>query len=278
MSTKLPQRLMTVSSPEFLLGTRVMLHSFLEQNSWFVGEIIVLHSRLRISDIALLEGQFAKLSCKRADAQLAKALDALVASFPHLEKRRDRFLSLDILLEDRAGPSLFLDSDMLIRGDLSSLTDNDATLVACRDATMLRGLRRVLATMEESEGQGSSFNAGVMLLQSSSPDLAEATLARLTPENWAAIRSDHTDQAVWNVLFADQVQLVDSRFNYLVGHSALQPLDEPEWPSLCALHYNGPAKPWLADRQMQAAAKGGLTNWAFAEWREAARAMLADAP
>jgi Glycosyl transferase family 8 len=276
MSAKLPQRLVTVSSPEFLLGTRVMLHSFLANNHWFSGDIIVLHSRLRAADIALLEGQFGKLTCKTAEPRLVEALDGLVAAFPHLEKRRDRFLSLNMLMEERAGPSLFLDSDMLIRDDFSPMAELEAVLIACPDATKLRGLRRDLTTMEEGEGQGRSFNAGVMLLQSSSPELKVVMLALLKPESWAAIRSDHTDQAVWNMLFADQVELAGERFNYMVGHNALLPLDESEWSSLCVLHFNGPAKPWLPDRQVQAAAKGGLVGWAFGEWREAARAMLAD--
>ena len=36
----------TVTSPEFLLGTRVMLDSFLAENPWFEGEIVVIHDRL----------------------------------------------------------------------------------------------------------------------------------------------------------------------------------------------------------------------------------------
>ena len=276
MTGDLPHRLVTVSSPEFLLGTRVMIHSFLAKNHWFAGEIIVLHSRLRPADVTLLEREFANLSCKLADQRLADAVDALVAEFPHLEGRRDRFLSLDMLFEPN-GPTLFLDSDMLIRSDLSPLARTEAAMVACPDATMLRGRRRDLQTMEESEGEGVTFNAGMMLVTPAADDLADSVLQRLTPQCWAEIRSDHTDQAVWNLLFADRVQLADSRHNYMVGHAGLLSLVEADWPTLYVLHFNGPAKPWLPDRQQAAAAEGGFAGWAFEQWREAARSMLAGA-
>jgi hypothetical protein len=42
----MPRTLITVSSPEFVLATRVMLHSFRANNPWFTGEIVVLHRRL----------------------------------------------------------------------------------------------------------------------------------------------------------------------------------------------------------------------------------------
>lgn len=277
MTGKSPLRLMTVSSPEYLLGTRVMLHSFLATNRWFSGKIVVLHSRLRPADINLLERDFANLSCKGADPRLSAAVDDLVSAFPHLERRRDRFLSLDMLFSPD-GPSLFLDSDMLIRGDLSPLAQVNAALIACPDATMLRGRRRDLATMEEVDGQGITFNAGMMLVGCATDALTRQALQCLTPQSWAAIRSDHTDQAVWNMLYANQVHLADRTYNFMVGHGNLQPLDESEWNALHVLHFNGQVKPWLPDAQRAAEAEGGVAAWAFGKWRAAARAMLADAP
>lgn len=279
MSGALPQRLVTVSSPEFLFGTRVMLHSFLATNRWFSGDIVVLHNRLRPAEMKLLETSFANLSCRMTASLLSETLDRLVTAFPHLENRRDRFLSLDMLLDTNTMPSLFLDSDMVVRGDLSPLAEIDTVLVACPDATVLRGLRRDLQTMEEKkEGGGRTFNAGMLLLRMSSPGLAKMMFERLSPESWAAIRSDHTDQAVWNLLFAESVQLADRGYNFMVGHAALQPLAERQWHSLRVLHFNGQAKPWLPERQKAVEGAGGLVGWAFGEWREAARAMLADAP
>ncbi|MGB3846359.1 MAG: hypothetical protein WA940_10865, partial [Sphingopyxis sp.] len=63
--------LVTVSSPDFRVGTEVMLASFLAANAWFDGEILILHSRLTAADEAALAAAFPRLSCRRASSRLA---------------------------------------------------------------------------------------------------------------------------------------------------------------------------------------------------------------
>lgn len=272
MST-LPAQLVTVSSPEFMLGTRVMLHSFLAANPWFDGEIVVLHARLESHETDLLQSGFQRLSCRTAGPGLGGAVDRLIEAFPKLADRRDRFLSLETLLLPGAWPRLFIDSDVVVCGDLSPVLGTPGALVACPDATMLRGRERDTATfaeVERGEAARPSFNAGMMLVRKAGAD----PLGLLDPAAWAAIASDHTDQAVWNLLYRDHVSLVGPEFNFMVGHAGLYG-DVPA--SVRLYHFNGRAKPWLADRQAQAAAQGGITGTAFAAWREACKAMLAAA-
>ncbi len=254
--TALPALLVTVSSPEFLIGTRVVLHSFLAANAWFDGEIVVVHARLEPADVAALEADFPRLRCRTAAPPLRQAIARLAAAFPHLADRRDRFLSLETLLLPGGWPRLFIDSDVAVRGDLAPAFEPPGALIACPDAALLRG------------GGRDSFNAGMMLVREPRP----GALAALEPAQWRAIASDHTDQAVWNRLYAGEVALADPRFNFMVGHAALYPAVPAD---IRLLHFNGRDKPWKPAAQAAASERGGVVGEAFAAWRRACQAMLA---
>jgi len=250
--------LVTVSSPDFRIGTEVMLASFLAHNRWFDGEILVLHRRLTEADQAALAATFPRLSCRTASPRLAAAIDTLTAAHPHLEGRRDRFLSLEALLLDAPGKLLFADSDLLFRGDLAPLLTIDAPLVAAPDAAMLRGNVRDTETLAEVAATGearASFNAG-LLLYDPDPALADAMWSLLDPESWTRIASQHTDQAVWNLLLRDHVHLVGTTWNLMIGHRAASFAHEPvALADAQVLHFNGAAKPWRPDRHAAAIAR-----------------------
>ncbi|WP_077148268.1 glycosyltransferase [Sphingopyxis sp. KK2] len=259
MSVSTPiSTLVTVSSPDFRIGTEVMLASFLATNPWFAGDVLVLHSRLTDTDQAALAAAFPRLSCRTASPRLDAAIDRLTAAHPHLANRRDRFLSLETLLLDAPGTLLFADSDLLFRGDLAPLLAIDAPLVAAPDAAMLRGNVRDADTLAEVAATGdpqASFNAG-LLLYAPDPARADAMWPLLDPENWSKIASQHTDQAVWNLLLRDRVHLVGTTWNLMIGHRAASFAREPvALAEAHVLHFNGAAKPWRPDRHAAAIAR-----------------------
>jgi lipopolysaccharide biosynthesis glycosyltransferase len=249
--------LVTVSSPDFRIGTEVMLASFLATNRWFDGDILVLHSRLTETDQAALAAAFPRLTCRAASPRLTTAIDALTGAHPHLAGRRDRFLSLEALLLGTAGRILFADSDLLFRGDISALFASDAPLVAAPDAAMLRGNQRdtdTLAEVAAADDAPASFNAG-LLVHNPDPALADALWPLLDPLGWSRIASQHTDQAVWNLLLRDRVELVSTGFNLMIGHRATSFAYEPvPLADAYVLHFNGAAKPWRPDRHADAIA------------------------
>lgn len=253
--------LVTVSSPDFRIGTEVMLASFLAHNRWFAGDILVLHSRLTGADQAALAAAFPRLVCRTASPPLAAAIDTLAAAHPHLAARRDRFLSLETLLLPATGRLLFADSDLLFRGDIAPLLDSDAALVACPDAAMLRGNVRDAATLAEvaaGETAPASFNAGLLVYDpvAAGPGVAAALWPLLDPAGWARIASQHTDQAVWNLLLRDRVHLAGTAFNLMIGHRAASFAHEPvPLADARVLHFNGGAKPWRPDRHADAIAR-----------------------
>lgn len=254
--------LVTVSSPDFRIGSEVMLASFLAHNPWFDGDILILHSRLAEADQRALTATFPRTTCRTASPRLAAAIDTLVAAHPHLAARRDRFLSLDTLLLDAPGKRLFADSDMLFRRDISPLLAIDAPLVAAPDAAMLRGNARDAETLAEVAADGdarASFNAGLLLYDPEpdpEPAIADALWPLLAPESWSRIASQHTDQAVWNLLLRDRVRLVGTSYNLMIGHRADSFAHEPvALENAHVLHFNGPAKPWRPDRHADAIAR-----------------------
>jgi len=274
--------LVTVSSPDFRIGTEVMLASFLAHNRWFAGDILVLHSRLTGADQAALAAAFPRLVCRTASPPLAAAIDTLAAAHPHLAARRDRFLSLETLLLPATGKLLFADSDLLFRGDIAPLLDSDAALVACPDAAMLRGNVRDAATLAEvaaGETAPASFNAGLLVYDpvAAGPGVAAALWPLLDPAGWARIASQHTDQAVWNLLLRDRVHLAGTAFNLMIGHRAASFAHEPvPLADARVLHFNGGAKPWRPDRHADAIARDpeyaaavGLWAAARADWLRA---------
>lgn len=273
--------LVTVSSPDFRIGTEVMLASFLAQNPWFDGHILILHSRLSDADQRALAAAFPRTTCRTASARLATAIDALTAAHPHLAARRDRFLSLETLLLDAPGKLLFADSDMLFRRDISPLLAIDAPLVAAPDAAMLRGNVRDAETLAEVAADGevrASFNAG-LLLYDPEPGIADALWPLLDPASWSRIASQHTDQAVWNLLLRDRVHLVGTRYNLMIGHRVASFAHEPvAIEDAHILHFNGAAKPWRPDRHADAIARdpdyaSAVRLWARAraDWLKARR-------
>ncbi|KTE26957.1 MULTISPECIES: glycosyltransferase [unclassified Sphingopyxis] len=264
--------LVTVSSPDFRIGTEVMLASFLATNPWFDGDILILHSRLSEDDQAALAAAFPRLSCRTASPRLTAAIDALVAVHPHLAGRRDRFLSLETLLLDTPGKRIFADSDLLFRGDISSLLASEAPLVAAPDAAMLRGNQRdadTLAEVAASADARASFNAGLLVCDPD-PAMADALWPLLDPAGWSLIASQHTDQAVWNLLLRDRVELVSTAFNLMIGHRAASfvyeavPLADAQ-----VLHFNGGAKPWRPDRHADAIARDPAYAEALRLWAAA---------
>ncbi len=272
--------LVTVSSPEFLTGSRVMIDSFLRHNRWFDGEIVVLHARLTDDQSCAIEQQFAGSRCQRASPPLAAAIDHLCDAAPALIGRRDRFLSLDAFALTDYDTVLFADSDMIFQGDVGDLTDGTGDLLAAPDGAMLRGNRRDADTLEERRGQGAaSFNAGLMAIGASvrRGDVFAALLDRLDPARWAAIASDHTDQAVLNLELRDAVTLIGTQYNLMVGHRRTSFAADPvRIADALALHFNGPAKPWLIDRHDAALTHDPGYLGACSRWYDAYFAMQRD--
>lgn len=277
-----PIALATVTSSSFLVGTQVMIHSFLDHNRWFDGDIIIFHAGLDDKSRDALEAQFAKLSCRTVSDALTGAIDRLVTARPELATRRDRFLSLESFAITGYDKLLFCDSDILFQGDVADLLQRDALLTACPDGAMVRGNRRDRTTLDEIAADGGdpldhSFNAGLMLIDAKlrGSVVIGQLLARLEPTAWQAVMSSHTDQAVLNLEFHDVVTLASTAYNLMIAHRSDSYASEAvRIADAKALHFNGPAKPWRMERQLAAVRRDAACVEALRAWYEAYLALL----
>lgn len=282
MAGALPTTLATVVSRDFLPGARVMLDSFLATNTWFEGRIVVIHDELSEEEERGLAQHFPQLYFTRPEQALLAAITTLVAAQPKLANRSARFFSLQSFWLENDGPILFCDSDLLFLGDLSGDLAMPGDMLACADRAQLVGNTRDPETMTEiaqkdpsnssHEAAHCSFNAGLMLLREPVLDRQSqvAVLDQLTPQAWASVASDHTDQAVLNRLFGRQVKLLDPALNYLVGHSAqYRATTQLQLDQVKGLHFNGPAKPWRPETHHAAVARDASFIKACQYWFDA---------
>ncbi|WP_128893151.1 glycosyltransferase [Erythrobacter sp. HKB08] len=278
-----PIDLFTVTSRDFVPGTQVMLESFLQQNDWFDGRIVLLHDDLDETTQHDFGRLFAGLECRTPAPDLCERVDRLVAQFPKLSGRKRRFYSLDLFGGDTGAAALFIDSDMMFRGSVERALVSGARIAACGDRALLSGntrdsesLAEVPVSREVSEFR--SFNAGFMLV---APELRtskarEAVLGHLDPVRWARISSDHTDQAVLNSCFGQEVHILDPTYNLMLGHVERIAVEHriPAREAI-GLHFNGPAKPWLLGEQVEAMSRNADYAFGLAQWHGAYRRFLA---
>lgn len=267
--------LATVTSDGYELGSLVMLRSFLRHNPWFRGTIYVICAEPSEAARAMLSC-VPNLRFRSCSDALSARVTALASQHPKLRGREARFLSLDAFGIPGDGKLLFVDSDLLFLGDIGDMIESDAALVACPDGAAVRGMARDAVTLTEvPRGEGAllhSFNAGLMAIDPSlrcGTDHA-ALLQRVSPELWARLATDHTDQAVLNLHFHARVTLASVRNNLMLLHRADSMRHEAmRFDEARVLHFNGPGKPWLPQRMPRAIARDPAVARALGLWYEA---------
>lgn len=261
-SADLPSTLVTVTTTEFLPGTRVMLASFLRRNRWFDGEIIVVTPTVYQAEaIKACTREFERLHIRIVSQELAAAIATLVAAYPNLANRAARFLSLECFWVGGGNSILYCDSDLLFLRDISEGLTTDGEVLACPDRSYLM-----------NDKNGLSFNAGMMLLRPAicTEETRQQVLARLDPNAWRSVRTDHTDQAVLNAVLSSRVTLLGQSYNRLIGHAIkLRSVAEMPLHATHVLHFNGPAKPWQIDKHIDAARQSGEMVKGYQLWFEA---------
>nr|WP_137677818.1 glycosyltransferase [Parerythrobacter lutipelagi] len=287
MTNKLkPQVLATVTSADFLIGTQVMIDSFLCHNRWFDGRIVIIHDDLSPADQAVLRHRFPQSECRNPAPDLWHCIADLIEHRPKLSSRYRRFFSLDIFDDDGNGGVLFADSDMLFSKSIEPIANVSAPIAACADRAMLVGNSRDRKTLEElTQPAGTdgfqSFNAGLMFIK---PELRtretrQCLLGSLAPKAWDNVVSDHTDQAVLNRCFGDLVELISPAYNRMVGHGGrLSGIEYPSVASARALHFNGKAKPWRMTDDVRKMTQHPDYAAALKLWHAAYRRLLDRAP
>lgn len=124
----------TVCSNSFIEGCRTMLYSFLKHNPWFEGDIVISfddkYSILSEENQEKLKSQFTNLILNKVNLEKYEPIFNLWK-----EETSARFLpslyTFETLNTHDYHKILFLDSDILVTGDLSELFNKKSSFIGC---------------------------------------------------------------------------------------------------------------------------------------------------
>lgn len=265
----------TVCTPGFFTGTVVMLHSFLRHNRWFDGDILIIHEDLQPRHIQVLE-KIPRVRWIPVGPTLKDQVEKLLPDYPDFKRRKGQFYSLEITRITDYESLLFIDSDILFRGNVESLFDRHEKMLACGTVKYYRPGEQ----QEDNPFFIERFNAGIMRFHSSllSKTLYDTLVGHISIDffkQFISFAQEHdlprvgTDQLIFNWQFRDQVTLIPGSYNYRTGLSQeIQKIDAVGLDQALVIHYTGKKKPWLLENPLLNLAKGTSSHHTYSWWIE----------
>lgn len=175
-----------------------------------------------------------------------------------------RYFIPDFVTEDKV---LYLDSDLIVTGDLTDLFGLDLG-------------ENYLAAARSCFGAGLGFNAGVLLINNKKwkSENIRQKLIELTEKEHENVKEG--DQSILNMLFKDQYSLLEDKYNFQIGFDAGAAeknhafiFEIPLTPLPKILHYISPDKPWKqfsVGRLREEWWKYSFMEWSYivSSWKE----------
>lgn len=175
-----------------------------------------------------------------------------------------RYFIPDFVTEDKV---LYLDSDLIVTGDLTDLFELDLG-------------ENYLGAARSCFGAGVGFNAGVLLINNKKwkSETIRQKLIELTEKEHENVKEG--DQSILNMLFKDQYSLLEDKYNFQIGFDAGAAeknhafiFEIPLTPSPKILHYISPDKPWKqfsVGRLREEWWKYSFMEWSYivSSWKE----------
>ncbi|ASK87112.1 glycosyltransferase family 8 protein [Sphingorhabdus sp. SMR4y] len=268
--------LATVTTSSYLIGTAVLVHSFLEKNNWFDGDIVIITEtkNLSPSEIDILRG-FDRVMIVDIGEELRENIRALEEINPSFLGKSARFFSLEVFNLERYEKVLFCDSDLLFLDSIKHLFSDNQPLLCCGDGPYYQGLNRnkysfkPCAPKAPEQELANTFNAGLMLIDQSliTRSNYQSLVDMTTAPHWTDSSITHTDQRIFNLFFAGQQKLVSPVYNYLLAHQNSIDAAHPDIiDDIKVFHFNGAAKPWQLMRSMSAIDDNVLQFQAAIRW------------
>ena len=175
-----------------------------------------------------------------------------------------RYFIPDFVTEDKV---LYLDSDLIVTGDLIDLFELDLG-------------ENYLGAARSCFGAGVGFNAGVLLINNKKwkSETIRQKLIELTEKEHKNVKEG--DQSILNMLFKDQYSLLEDKYNFQIGfdagaaeknHAFIFEIPLTPFPEI--LHYISPDKPWKqfsVGRLREEWWKYSFMEWSYivSSWKE----------
>ncbi len=175
-----------------------------------------------------------------------------------------RYFIPDFVTEDKV---LYLDSDLIVTGDLTDLFELDLG-------------ENYLAAARSCFGAGLGFNAGVLLINNKKwkAETIRQQLIELTEKEHENVGEG--DQSILNILFQNSYYQLDDTYNFQIGFDAGAAeknhafiFEIPLTPLPKILHYISPDKPWKqfsVGRLREEWWKYSFMEWSYivSSWKE----------
>jgi lipopolysaccharide biosynthesis glycosyltransferase len=268
--------LATVTTKTFITGTAALIHSFIEKNTWFDGDIVI------IADVRKLEQYeldtlhaFKNIKIIDVNPELSENIKILEIEHTELSGKSAQFYSLEAFSLYDYEKVLFCDSDMLFLGSIEPLFTSDKALLCSGDGPHHQGLNRKKHSFNpcipksSDEELTNTFNAGFMLIDQSliSQTVYQSLVDMTAKEKWLDSTTPHTDQRILNHYFSGQQSIISPIYNYLLAHqNSIAKVHPLEFSDIKVLHFNGSSKPWLLGPTLYAMNDNTLQHQAFLEW------------
>lgn len=216
------QAMCTTLCDDYADGAAVMIKSFLDNNTWYTGDIVIIcwgklspKQKLRIGSLSpkIRFREIDETQYSKAQIQGHRAWNYVPAS---------RFSMFRLAEYDRL---VYLDADVVIMGDIRELFEIPASFGACR--------LKPGEGMELSDKGG--FNAGVLTIGSEfiSESVHDSLMLIATAKPWSG------NQVVLNLQFGESVEYLSQNFNITTDQ-----LTDDTFGTAKILHFVGEEKPW----------------------------------
>lgn len=269
--------LATVTTPNFLPGTLVMLHSFLTHNPWFNNNIYIIHDELEEEKKKLISAIY-PVQYLNVSHDIKEKIKNLIPEYTDFERRKAQFYSIELFGIDNNESILFLDSDMLITKDINEIRNWDNPFYASGTVTKYKS---ETLNPELNPFDIEAFNAGFMLIDSSlrnnkiindlknmiSQNFFKKFIVYAKMNNIPRVGSD---QIILNTYFKEETTFISGKYNYRTGISKnILTKDNIDLEEASIIHYTGSKKPWMMDKILNQLSKDNTTSTIFIRWQEA---------
>ncbi len=267
--------LATITSPSFMPGTTVMLHSFLKYNPWFNGDIQVYGYDLTDSDFALL-AQFPNIHFPQPEKELIQKIDEVIHSCPGLSHKKMVFYSLNIFNKRGYDKYMYIDSDAFFCDSVENLIRSDFDILFSPDGATLAGKAKDSFTyktiedpLKSEEPWFNTFNAGIFFFDKKliSNNVYTDLLQLMDSGLYKNLSRPTTDQYILNKYFRNNYQPLPAAYNYRLNLTKI--IREKEGTTIGEariIHFNGKKNPWLFPQATESIKRYHTYRYAFLKW------------
>lgn len=269
--------LATVTTPNFLPGTLVMLHSFLTHNPWFNNNIYIIHDEIEEAQKKLISAIY-PVHFLKVSSDIKEQIKKIIPDYTDFERRKAQFYSIELFGIENNESILFLDSDMLVKNNIIEIHDWGTPFNA---SGTVNKYKKEALNPEINPFDIEAFNAGFMLIECSLRNKKILNeLKHLISQNFFKKFIEYaqmnniprvgSDQIIFNTYFKEVTTFISGKYNYRTGISKeILDIDNITLENASIIHYTGSKKPWMMDKILYQLTKDTPTSAIIIQWQEA---------